>query len=450
MIVDIINAFERKFNNFADTTDAFTSRFVRDEDSAIGTLCFSNFNVEFEYCLECGGMVEKSGLNIILDFSKRYPVPFRCMMYDIIGLVDKDNFSCWFYCFIESESRMELCFDKLSSDFAKVFPKIKEFANSADGISEIEKVLSKNIKTTVGIDLISDLNSEFGSDSEINTEETYDYLYSIYFGFEQCAFASDEYRDFLGGDFKKALRKYEKKKNRLVYEDTLIEYMNSCDEPEPVISEEYECLRDGLKEYRVTSGFVPFIASCGLLIAPFLIVCIGVYYAVSAILYRSAVYATSLELYNALYCIIPAFAGSMVAGYFLKEGIYRKFFTRKYQKMLDYDAIFNSEKSVKRMKVLLYLIYVVALIFVFLTANNGIAIYENGVNINSNYFDITGNFYSYNDTDYVEITSDKYVIWTNDGACLDFGKFATEKDIEEKILPALEMRGIDIIDNTTE
>ena len=60
MIENLINVFEQKFNTFADTTDAFTSRFVRDEDSAIGTLCYRNFNVEFEYCLECGGIIEKT------------------------------------------------------------------------------------------------------------------------------------------------------------------------------------------------------------------------------------------------------------------------------------------------------------------------------------------------------------------------------------------------------
>ena len=65
--------------------------------------------------------------------------------------------------------------------------------------------------------------------------------------------------------------------------------------------------------------------------------------------------------------------------------------------MKDYDAIFNSEKSKKRMRVILYIFYLVALIFVFLSANNGIAVYEYGVNVNSHYFDVTGNFYSYSD-----------------------------------------------------
>lgn len=213
MINEIINVFERKFNKLADRSNAFTTRFIRDEDSAIGTLCFNKFNVEFEYGLECGGSVEKSGLNIIIDFSKRSAFPIKCMMYDLIGLIDRENFSCWFYCFIESAERMELCFDKLSSDFEKTLPKIKDFAERESNISKIENVLRKNILNTVGIDIFEDINSEFENDDVVNPGDVYEYLFSLYFGFEQCAFASNEYRDFLAGDFKKAQKKYEKRKN---------------------------------------------------------------------------------------------------------------------------------------------------------------------------------------------------------------------------------------------
>ena len=454
MINDIITVFERKFNKFADNTEAFTTRFIRDEDSAIGTLCFNRFNVEFEYCLECGGSVEKSGLNIIVDFSKRSKFPIKCMMYDIIGLFDNDNFACWFYCFIENEQRMEKCFDRLATDFEEVYPKLKDFASSDDSMAEIQEVLRKNILKTVGIDFDKDIVSEFENSESVNVDEVYEYLFSLYFGFEQCAFASDEYRDFLAGDYKKAQRKYEKKKKRLAYEDRLLEYIENCDNPAPVSGEAYECLKGGLKEYHGTSGFVPYFASCGLLLIPFLAVCIGMYYAISGILYHSALYASALEPYNALCCIIPAIFCSFIAAYFLKESIYRKFFKNKYQKMKDYDAIFNSEKSKKRMRVILYIFYLVALIFVFLSANNGIAVYEYGVNVNSHYFDVTGNFYCYSDFIWLDAepagNSGMYDLYLDSADSINIGMYADRNDMEKKIIPVLESRQVEIIRNATE
>lgn len=454
MVNEIINVFERKFNKFADDTEAFTTRFIRDEDSAIGTLCFNRFNVEFEYCLECGATVEKSGLNIIVDFTKRCEFPLKCMMYDIIGLFDSDNFACWFYCFIENEERMELCFDKLSKDFSKVYPKLKAFTNDENSVDKIRAVLRKNVLSTTGIDFETDINSELENGESINVDEVYDYLFSLYFGFEQSAFASDEYRDFLSGDYKKALKKYEKKKKRLVYEDKLLEYIENCDQPKPILSEEYECLKDGLKEYHGTNGFVPYIASCGMLLIPFLAVCVGMYYAISGILYHSALYSSALEPYNALCCLIPAMCCSFAAGYFMQERIYRKFFKSKYQKMKDYDAIFNSEKSKKRVRIILYLFYLLALIFVFLNANNGIAVYESGINVNSHYFDVTGNFYSYSDIVCLDAEFDEnnseYELYLDDTQIINIGMYADCNDIENKIIPILESNQVEIIRSNTE
>lgn len=448
MINDIINMFERKFNTFADTTSAFTTRFVRDEDSAIGILCFSDFNVEFEYCLECGGEVEKSGLNIILDFSKKLENPLRCMMYDVVNLIDKTNFSCWFYCFIENAERMELCFDKLTHDFEKIFPDLRTFICDNSNMPEIENAIRKNIKTTVGVDIVSEWKKEFEDDDEINLEDAYNYLFNLYFGFEQCAFSSHEYRDFLAGDWKKALRKYEKKKNRLIYEDKIIEYINSSDEPKVILTEEYECLKDGLKESGGASGFWPFMGAWGLLLVPFLAVCIGIYYLIGFITYHSAVYATPLDFYNVLYCLIPAVICSMTAGYFMREKIYRKFFRKKFRKMMDYDSIFNSEKTSKRIRVLFYLIYIMAIVLVFLCVNNGISFGENGIRDKSGFFTIVGTYHSYDDVVDVYLTDEgqnkKYEVYFDDGSSIDISQYAANEQIEQNVIPLFYEHGITV------
>ena len=90
------------------------------------------------------------------------------MMYDIIGLLDKNNFNCWFYCFIENEERMELCFDKLSTDFEEVLPKLRDFAGSVDNLKKLEEIIKKNIKTTVGIDNIDDIKTELEDNDEVS------------------------------------------------------------------------------------------------------------------------------------------------------------------------------------------------------------------------------------------------------------------------------------------
>lgn len=445
MVKDIIDAFEKKFNIYADNTKSFTSRFICDDDSAIGTLFFKNFNVEFEYCLECGRNVEKSGLNIIIDFSKRSELPMKCMVYDLIGLIDKDNFNCWFYCYIENAERMELCFDRLSSDFSQILPKLIKFSNSSENLKKLEDILRKNIKNVVGVEDINEVGDWVEGLEAVTSNDAYEYLYSLYFGSQQCAFASNEYRDFLCGDSKKALKKYEKKKTKLIYEQAITEHLRNRDDKTPIIPEELECLNDGLKEYGGTSGFLPFMVSCAILLVPFFVMSVFLYYAISLILYRNVIYTTALEPYSTLSCIISAFIGSVAGGYFSREAIYRKFFKNKYQKMLDYESIFNTENTKKKMKVFLYLIYILVIIFVFLSSNNAVSLSDTGLMVNETIFDVSGSFYSYDEIQYTECNSDNITIHFDNGDSLAMYKYATKKDTEENVIPVLELYGIETI-----
>ena len=106
------------------------------------------------------------------------------------------------------------------------------------------------------------------------------------------------------------------------------------------------------------------------------------------------------------------------------------------------------------MRVILYIFYLVALIFVFLSANNGIAVYEYGVNVNSHYFDVTGNFYSYSDIIYLDAEPDgnsgKYDLYLDSADSINIGMYADRNDMEKKIIPVLESRQVEIIRSSTE
>ena len=89
----------------------------------------------------------------------------------------------------------------------------------------------------------------------------------------------------------------------------------------------------------------------------------------------------------------------------------------------------------------------------FLSANNGIAVYETGVNVNSHYFDVTGNFYSYSDIICLDAEPDgdsgKYELYL-DNYSVNIGMYADRNDMENKIIPILESRQVEIIRSSTE
>lgn len=447
MIKDIIESFERQFNIFSEKSGAFTSHFICDEDSAIATLYYNSFNVEFEYCLDCGILVEKSGLNVIIDFSKKHSTPLKCMMYDIIELLDSQNYNCWFYCFIENPKRMELCFDRLASDFLEILPKIKDFCQSKENMNKIEAVVAQNIKTATDVDYYDDIKAELEHIDSSAKDDVYDDLFSLYFSSCQSIFASNEYRDFLAGNWKKSYKRYKKKKKRLSYENHLLSYMKSENEPKEIIPEQYQCLKDGLREYTRADGFLPFAISVFPFAVLFFILFLGLYFLFAFLLNSSAIYATATEPYNAMSCFVVAFVCGAPWGYFLNLKIY-KWFSRKNQKRLDYCSIFNNQKTESKMNVFSTLIYILALISVFLFANHGVSFSETGITDHSSYFSIYGKYYSYNDVEKITYSVDKYEekcyeITFDDGNSVELWKFAYAEDVEENILPFLKSIGFE-------
>ena len=152
--------------------------------------------------------------------------------------------------------------------------------------------------------------------------------------------------------------------------------MKNCDEPVPIISEEYECLKDGLKEYTSSRGFLPFFTSWWILVIPYSALFVLLYFALSLIMHGSAVYATQLEPYNFLSAILPALVCSIASSYFLQDKICAKFFKKTYSRQKDYDAIFNGAKTRRRIGVFIYLVYILAVVATFLFANMGFSLSE--------------------------------------------------------------------------
>ena len=144
---------------------------------------------------------------------------------------------------------------------------------------------------------------------------------------------------------------------------------------------------------------------------------------------------------------MPAFIGSMVMGYISRDTVYRRLFKKRYKRMKDYEAIFNSGKTKKRMKTFLYLVYVIILLFVFLSANNALVLTDNGVSVTGHYFDIVKDNYSYNNIDGVYIDGESCIMYAK-GNEIHLSNFVEFDDTEKQILPILRENKVRIISST--
>lgn len=455
----IISTFCSKSREFAESQNPITFEFIDNYkgkrfEEITARLYFHCFNLDFVYIPGSGSIEPRSILEcrIWLDKNEKY---MHFSLYDLMFLIDQSNFKCYFFPFIENPEKMNRCFDVLTGDLSMYIPKIAEIAVNKE-LSELAyKAFRNDIQT------LFDKNM-FNPEDDPKEEDTAEFIFensiSRYYKWLRLRFSSKCYADFLDGNYTKSIKKYEKYKNRLSYEDRLLSFMKSLPS-----SQKYEAvpsglntLKDGLRVQTGASELPALFASWLLLALLLLPVYIGIYYLFLFISSGKAEYSTGFAFYNAMYALLPVMITAIVLSYFARKRIYRLFFRKKLQKMLDYDAIMNTKRDSRFMSRFAYIMLIGGFIFIALAAHTDIAFYPYEVVDNSAFFSLRGNSYPINQInsvwhvegrynalgDWLDYPS--YILLMNDGTKLDLYEKIEFTDAEKHILPILKKYGLDI------
>ena len=449
MISDIISAFENNFRDKCCEVCANHTEFIKDEDSAIATLYFNNFDMELEYILESEERSEISWITPVLDFSKKAGKELRCSVYDIIHLVDEENFDCFFFCNIENPERMNKCFACLWKSLEKIIPLIDEFASVDENIKVIDEEFYNNTRLAIGTGIVYAYCLQLKEESVLDQYNTEDIIKDVYSAYMQSTLATERYNDFINGNWEKAYEGYNGLPS-LRHESRICKYLETHrDNPRKLIDDGCESLNDGMKEQKTAKGFVAFIFSWAVLFVPFVLLCLSIYYGITTLIFGNMLYSTSLEWYNSIYSMIPATILSLVTAIVARENIFRKLFRGKKDKNHDYNYIFMTERKTFKQAVTVFLVYIITILFVFLSANTGVSFGKNTIADHTDYLSTSGTTYSYSDIEGLYVFTDRddskcYGIVMNDKECIVLTKFASISDVEENILPIIYSHGFEL------
>ncbi len=462
----IISTFCSKSRDFAASQGAITSEFFplykgKDRLKEItARVYFNSFILDFVYSISSFGSV---GPKSILDcriWLEKNEEHLCFSLYDLMFLIDQNNFKCYFFPFIETPKKMTRCFEALAEDLRLFIPRITEIAQNEEQSQLAYNVLKTDIET------VFDKNM-FKPDNDLD-QDTADYVFATslnrYYEWVKLRLASKCYAEFLDGNYVKSIQRCEKYKTRLAYEDRLLAFMKSLPEggKYDAVAPDLNTLRDGLKIQTGASELPAFFAAWFLLALPLTLIFLGLYYLFLFISSGNAEYSTGLALYNALYVFLPAIITAIALSYFIRRRIYKFIYRKKLQKMLDYDAIMNTQSESKFMKGFAYIILIGSLIFTPLLAHTDIAFYTYEFVDNSAFFSLKGDSYSYDQIESVWriegsynalgdwVDYPFYVFLMKDGTIMDQLELMEYSDIEKNLLPILQKRGLTIHKAKTE
>lgn len=407
----------------------------------IGRVYFHQFILEFAYIITSGVIGPKSILECRIQFSKSDNL-IKCSLYDIMHLLDDKDFKCYIFPYIESRDRMQLCFNTLRRALDAYLPGIKQIA---DDDSRKEQVISM-IKSQINEFYNEDI---FETESDDYFQGLVEFRVGSYHNWVRLRMCSNAYLNYLKGNYKKAVRQYKNYKNKTIYEQRLLDFIISLPEGTEyrAVDESQNTLRDGLREEKAMSVFLPVFVSWIVLTPILFAISLGFYYLLYFIKYNNSIYTTSCELYNAAFVFMPALLISIMLSYYTRKTAIKLIYRRKAEKLLQYDSIFNMKSENRFINKLAKLVVACSAIFIFLTVNWNISFYNNGFYDNSKYFKLQGAFIPYDSIDSVWLIKGRYngfnewldnpsyVLLLKTGRTLDLYDYVEHADAEKKIYP---------------
>ncbi len=406
-------------------------------------IIFKKFVLKLDYKINVSMLIPKSTIEMRFLFEDG-KLPVEYSIYDLFDIVDNNNFKCYTFPYVTSETKMIEVLNYLVETFLKYKDKIQDISKSAEQIAMLEKIVDE--KTTLLLD-----EKIFESKNILHLMR----MLELYYVLDISRFTMEGYLDYINGKYKKSIKKYNKLGNKLtVYEKKLIAYIEDNNIEIPVEGK-LNTMQQARRLKTAKIELLPMILSWIALIPIWYIVYSLVFYISLHYIAKGAIYVGGAD---AFMVFMPAFLTAIVSAFFTRRGVYKLMFKKDYTTIVALDEIENGEKTYTIMAKLLQFVIALGLVISVLAANTNISFYENGFKDNLNFLNIKGETILYENVDCVysakAITNDfgeiinlpTYVISLNNGKKIDLFYYMEFDEIKQNIIPILEKNNVPIID----
>ena len=388
-------------------------------------------------------LIPKSTVEMRLMFENG-TLPVEFSIYDVLNIIDRDNFKCYTFGYVTTEEKMEQVLKYLVDTFKEYKDKIEEISENSEIILNIEEDTKDKIKLFLNEDIFKSRDAFYLM-----------HMLELYYVVDVSRFTLDAYIDYTVGKYSKAIKKYNKLKGKLTsYEKRLVEHIKqNINKIQVPIEQEMNTLVQAKKLKNIKTELFPMYLSWLVLTPLWCIIYDLVYYIATYFLYKDTIYVTGSFSFA---IFLPAFMTAIIHSYFTRSTVYKLLFRKKYNEIKALDAIENGGKVEKMMSKVFQFIIAASLVFSVLIANTNIAFYEEYFKDNLDLLSIKGTSYSYNDV---------YCVYKTNGIINDFGQVVNNptyvivikggeqinlyydvefEDVKNNIIPIFEKRGIEI------
>ena len=447
---ECVSAFSERTG--AESFDSFAERGGRDGKGALQkmvcTAGYEKFDIEYTYSVRsllASSIVSIFDVRVI--FNRRKP-EIKYSLYDIMYLMDPDNFKCYHFSYIETPERMRDIFRSIEPDLETFIPRLGVIASQRSALKDIDDKFRDGVNSFFGRDVFSD-----GEENQ-SAHDLYLSALEHYYSLSDSFYESKAYALFLSGDYKKAHAAMSRYHKKTYYQVRLSSFVSDR-------TEEYRAAEDGCNtvgEAMALGRYQNLRVLLGTLIlfVPCLLVHIGLHFVYAKLLFWGALWSTAYTFIAALSSapfVLPfAAVLSLIFDRFTIKLLSKK--KRTYLKNLEKIAPPFSKSGCA--KFFVFIMLSVLIITTLLNVNSFTAFYDDGFRYKESVFDIAGTYYPYSDVKaLVKVQGrydgygnyekfDSYVIITKDGKPIDFLYEVSNEQIEKHLVPILLEKGVTV------
>ncbi|MGN0475329.1 MAG: hypothetical protein ACI4IJ_09585 [Acutalibacteraceae bacterium] len=459
---EILTAFREKSAEFANRHRLNTMEAelkFRGLDNGLEIRCpFEKFTLAFVWMYRGNHPADFSHKNILscrLYFDDELPI--YCLLYDIIDLLDENDFRCFFFPYIESLSRFTSCFDVLLSAVDKYLPRI--IALSED--DAVRRMVIDRVRRDVCAIVPNSRIFEISEDElRLSKEIKPDYLekcLAMYHAGVRVRFGGSAYNYYLCGDYRRALKSFSAFKSHTYYEKRLMTFMGGLLESGSsyeAVDERANSLNYGMLRRGGYGVILRIAVLCALSMPIILLGYMAEYYTtVFVTTGENIIFNTAVLLRNSLLpCVAVSAVGTVLLGYFFWLNRYKICLGRQKENALEHTTASKYELLRPTLKKASNVLYIVSVVYVALAACDGCSFAEGGLYDRRGLFTIQGVYYSYDEVDKISSVEHNdlfgetvsYSFRMRDGTVIDI-RCGAQNDKISRLKKIWESREIEII-----
>lgn len=405
------------------------------------TASYEKYDIEYVYTVRGPGVFSMLTFRIIFDRNRPY---IKYSPYDVTYLTDDGDFQCYYFSYIESAARMRAVTERLAVLVEKLLPRLDKLGKSKAGLDNLYDKFSDSVNSYYGRDIMR-------TESE---EEAASYLYT-YYNNDNAFFASRAYGAFLRGDYNAAYDSMRRMRFKSYYQIRLMSFMATLNERYEPVTKEADSTGDGTAAMK--TQMLRSLAASLIMTVPAALFFIALYYIVSLIIYRGAVWADAFFFPNALpyagICVLPA----LVLGRYARPLTLLPLGAERRRYLSDLDRITDVYSGRQGCATFLLGAFIVwAVVVVMISANRHAAFYDDGIRLPDEESVFSADNYAYTDVEklvkaegaydiYGKYRKSKsYYIKLKNGRVFGLSSEVTSRVVESRIVPLMEEHGVPV------